>query len=73
MVSMNFAPGFLIGFNINGILAWQTKIYATFCIYDFYAGSDGSLQLLEMERKKKQTETIMKMNREELSLRFLER
>ena len=51
MVSMNFAPGFLIGFVYaicNGILAWQTKIYATF---DFYAGSDGSLQLLEMERE----------------------
>ena len=45
MVSMNFAPGFLFGFVYavcNGILAWQ--------IYDFYAGSDGSLQFLEMER-----------------------
>ena len=33
MVSMNFAPGFLFGFVYavcNGILAWQTKVYATF-------------------------------------------
>ena len=54
MVSMNFAPGFLIGFVYaicNGILAWQTKIYATFVFMNFYAGSDGSLQLLEMERE----------------------
>ena len=33
MVSMNFAPGFLFGFVYavcNGILAWQTNVYATF-------------------------------------------
>lgn len=49
---MNFAPGFLFGFVYavcNGILAWQTKVYATF-VFSFYAGSDGSLQFLEMER-----------------------
>ena len=44
-----------------------------FCIYDFYAGSDGSLQLFgNGEGSKKQTETIMrKMNRRELSFTVL--
>lgn len=38
MVSMNFAPGFLFGFVYavcNGILAWQTKVYATFVFMIF--------------------------------------
>lgn len=53
MVSMNFAPGFLFGFVYavcNGILAWADQGICDLCIYDFYAGSDGSLQFLEMER-----------------------
>ena len=38
LVSMNIAPGFLFGFVYavcNGILAWQTNVYATFVFMIF--------------------------------------
>lgn len=75
MVSMNFAPGFLIGFVYaicNGILAWQTKIYATFVFMIFMQAPMALYSFWKWRGKKKQTETIMrKMNRRELSFTVL--
>lgn len=52
MVSMNFAPGFLFGLSMRSAMVfWHGRQgICDLCIYDFYAGSDGSLQFLEMER-----------------------
>lgn len=75
MVSMNFAPGFLIGFVYaicNGILAWQTKIYETFVFMIFMQAPMALYSFWKWRGKKKQTETIMrKMNRRELSFTVL--
>ena len=62
MVSMNFAPGFLIGFVYaicNGILAWQTKIYATFVFMIFMQAPMALYSFWKWRGKKKQTETII--------------
>ena len=75
MVSMNFAPGFLFGFVYavcNGILAWQTKVYATFVFMIFMQAPMALYSFWKWRGEKKQTETIMrKMNRRELSVTVL--
>lgn len=72
---MNFAPGFLFGFVYavcNGILAWQTKVYATFVFMIFMQAPMALYSFWKWRGEKKQTETIMrKMNRRELSVTVL--
>ena len=72
LVSMNIASGFLFGFVYavcNGILAWQTNVYATFVFMIFMQAPMALYSLRKWHGKKKETEAIMKkMDRRELSL-----
>ena len=69
LVSMNIASGFLFGFVYavcNGILAWQTNVYATFVFMIFMQAPMALYSLRKWHGKKKETEAIMKkMNRRE--------
>ena len=69
LVSMNIAPGFLCGFVYavcNGILAWQTNVYATFVFMIFMQAPMALYSFWKWHGKKKETEAIMKkMNRRE--------
>ena len=69
LVSMNIAPGFLFGFVYavcNGILAWQTNVYATFVFMIFMQAPMALYSFWKWHGKKKETEAIMrKMNRRE--------
>lgn len=71
LVSMNIAPGFLFGFVYavcNGILAWQTNVYATFVFMIFMQAPMALYSFWKWHGKKKETEAIMKkMNRRELT------
>ncbi len=56
LVSMNIAPGFLFGFVYavcNGILAWQTNVYATFVFMIFMQAPMALYSLLEMAGQEK--------------------
>ena len=67
LVSMNIASGFLFGFVYavcNGILAWQTNVYATFVFMIFMQAPMALYSFWKWQGKKKETEAIMKkMNR----------
>ena len=71
LVSMNIASGFLFGFVYavcNGILAWQTNVYATFVFMIFMQAPMALYSLRKWHGKKKETEAIMKkMDRRELT------
>ena len=71
LVSMNIASGFLFGFVYavcNGILAWQTNVYATFVFMIFMQAPMALYSFWKWHGKKKETEAIMKkMNRRELT------
>ena len=68
---MNIASGFLFGFVYavcNGILAWQTNVYATFVFMIFMQAPMALYSFWKWHGKKKETEAIMKkMNRRELT------
>ncbi len=68
---MNIASGFLFGFVYavcNGILAWQTNVYATFVFMIFMQAPMALYSLRKWHGKKKETEAIMKkMDRRELT------
>ena len=71
LVSMNIASGFLFGFVYavcNGILAWQTNVYATFVFMIFMQAPMALYSFWKWHGKKKETEAIMKkMDRRELT------
>lgn len=70
LVSMNIASGFLFGFVYavcNGILAWQTNVYATF-VFMIFMQAPMALYSLRKAWQEKETEAIMKkMDRRELT------
>ena len=70
LVSMNIAPGFLFGFVYavcNGILAWQTNVYATFAFMIFMQAPMSLYSFWKWRGEKKQSESIMKkMTKKEL-------
>ena len=62
LVSMNIAPGFLFGFVYavcNGILAWQTNVYATFVFMIFMQAPMALYSFWKWQGRKKETEAIM--------------
>lgn len=70
LVSMNIASGFLFGFVYavcNGILAWQTNVYATFVFRIFMQAPMALYSLRKWHGKKKRPKRYEEMDRRELT------
>lgn len=72
LVSLNFPVGFIFGFIYaitNGILAYQTKVYATFVFMIFLQAPMAIYSFIKWHRKKSSIESKMKiMNKKQLAL-----
>lgn len=63
LVSVNLAPGFLFGFVYavcNGILAWQTDVYATFAFMIFMQAPMSLYSFRKWSSRKQEGDAIMK-------------
>ena len=72
LVSLNFPVGFIFGFVYaitNGILAFHTKVYATFLFMIFLQAPMAIYSFIKWHRKKSSVESEMKiMNKKQLAL-----
>ena len=71
LVSLNFSAGFLFGFIYavtNGILAYQTKVYATFVFMILLQAPMAIYSFAKWHSKKQADITMKVMNRKQISL-----